>query len=207
MPLVVSPSRRWPVDHVDERVMLETAVSSWARMAQLSDGSWLAAYTIFNTPTIIRVKRSYDNMRSWTRVTDVGEAGRNLDNADLTVRADGTVPLALLSDIPGSFHINVYQSGDAGNSFQFLSQVDWDRGETWRGLYEPYLYVQPDGSILCFYSNETHQAETPAYSQTLSEKVSQGTADRLGDLKYWRSRRPAGRAPEKGISCGSPEPF
>ena len=46
--------------------MLETEVSSWARMAQLSDGSWLAAYTIFETPTIIRVKRSFDWQKQTT---------------------------------------------------------------------------------------------------------------------------------------------
>src|SRR5690349_23824907 len=62
-------------------VVLESEVSTWARMVQLPDGSWLAAYTIFKNPTIIRVKRSIDRMRTWTRVTEVAEDGRNLDNA------------------------------------------------------------------------------------------------------------------------------
>ena len=152
-------------------VMLETAVSTWARMVQLPDGSWLAAYTIFDNPTVIRLKRSYDAMRTWTFVSEVAENGRNLDNANLCLGPNGTVLLALLSDIPGSFYIEVYQSSDSGSSFQYLSQVDWDHGGL-GGLYEPFLYFQPDGSLLCFYSNEIHQNETPAYNQTLSEKVS-----------------------------------
>jgi hypothetical protein len=179
-------------------VVLESAFSSWTRMAQLPDGSWLAAYTYTAPLPFIRVQRSYDNMRTWSWVTDVTEAGRNLDNANLCLRSDGTVLLALLSDIPGSFHINVYSSTDSGNSFQFLSQVDWDHGGL-GGLYEPFLYFQPDGSLLCFYSSEIHQNETPAYAQTLSEKVSLDGGQTWGPEILAVAQTGGGRAGEGNI--------
>ena len=140
-------------------------------MVQLRDGSWLAAYMITTTPNRIRVKRSFDRMRTWQTVTEIGEDGRDLDNPTLCLRPDGTVLLAMRSVITGqSYYIETYLSADSGNSFQYQSQVDWDHHAG--GVYEPYLYVLPNNSILCFYTSETHQYDTPAYSQTLSEKVS-----------------------------------
>jgi hypothetical protein len=78
-----------------------------------------------------------------------------------------------------SYNIETYQSVDNGNSFQYQSLVDWDHRSG--GVYEPYLYVLPDGGIACFYTNETHQFETPSYSQTLSEKVSHDGGVSWGD--------------------------
>lgn len=159
-----------PVTWTTQAVVLESDASSWTRMVQLKDGSWLAAYTIITTPTRIRIKRSTDSMRTWQFVTEIGEAGRDLDNPTLCLRTDGTVLLAIRSVITGqSYHIETYQSADA-SSFQYQSQVDFDHLNG--GVYEPYLYVLPDGRILCFYTSEIHQHETPSYSQILAEKVS-----------------------------------
>src|SRR5690242_11894159 len=69
-----------PVTWTTKPVVLESEVASWARMSQLSDGSWLAAYTVFTKPSRIRVKRSTDNMRTWQFVTEIVESGRDLDN-------------------------------------------------------------------------------------------------------------------------------
>ena len=163
------PLIAWTTD----AVILDPGFSSWARMVQLADGSWLAAYTLTANPTVIRVKRSFDSMRTWTWITDVSETNRNLDNANLGMRADGVILLAVrsISSITnGSYYIEIYESMDSGNSFQYLSQVDWDHGTG--GVFEPFLWVQPDGEIFCFYASETHRLETPAYAQTLSEKVS-----------------------------------
>jgi hypothetical protein len=160
-----------PVTWTTQPVIIDTDPSSWTRMVQLGDGSWLAAYTIITSPTEIRVKRSFDKMRTWQFVTVIAEDERDLDNPTLCVRADGTVLLAMRSVINGhSYYIETYQSIDSGNSFQYQSQVDWDHMVG--GVYEPYLYVMPNGQILCFYTSETHQLQTPSYSQTLSEKVS-----------------------------------
>jgi hypothetical protein len=152
-------------------VVLEPAPSSWARMAKLADGSWLAAYMIGTTPNNIRVKRSFDNMRTWQIVSEISEPGRDLDNAALCVLPDGVIELAIRSVIPGkSYLIETYRSLDSGNSFEYQSQVDWDHGIA--GVFEPYLHVLPDGSLACFYTNETHVSETPSSSQVLSERVS-----------------------------------
>ena len=152
-------------------VTLEDAPSSWGRMAQLSDGSWLAAYMIATSPNHIRIKRSFDRMRTWQFISEIDEPGRDLDNPSLCVLPDGTVELALRSVITGkSYWIETYRSVDAGNSFEYQSQVDWDHQIA--GVFEPYLHVLPDGSLACFYTNETHVKETPSYNQVLSEKVS-----------------------------------
>jgi hypothetical protein len=152
-------------------VLLETDASSWARMAQLPDGSWLAAYMYATTPNRIRLKRSFDRMRTWQFVSDLTEDGRDLDNPSLALMPDGTLELAIRSVIPGSsYFIETYRSLDWGNSFEYQSQVDWDHHVM--GVFEPYLYVLPDGSLACFYTNDSHEKDTPPYSQTLSEKVS-----------------------------------
>jgi hypothetical protein len=64
----------------------------------------------------------------------------------------------------------LYESLDLGASFQYLSLVEWDHDVG--GVYEPFLYLQPDGSILCFYASEIHSLDASPYEQTLSEKVS-----------------------------------
>lgn len=143
-------------------------------MVYLRDGSWLAAYTIGPSPTTgLRVKRSFDDMRTWTWISEVWEGGRNLDNALLYQRPDGVVLLAMRSVITGSsYRINVYQSGDSGNSWQFLSTVDSNEGGKPGGLWEPFLLALPDGRVACLYANETHSTDQPAYSQIISERIS-----------------------------------
>lgn len=155
----------------EQTVVLEPDASSWTRMAKLSDGSWLAAYMYATTPNRIRVKRSYDNMRTWQFVTEIVEPGRDLDNPTFCILPTGAIELAIRSVITAqSYYIETYVSNDMGNTFQYQSQVDWDHGIP--GVYEPYLYVLPNGSLACFYTTNAHASENPSYSQTLSEKVS-----------------------------------
>jgi hypothetical protein len=140
-------------------------------MVKLTDGSWLAAYMIATTPNNIRIRRSFDNMRSWQTVSEISEPGRDLDNPSLCLMPDGAIELAIRSVIPGqSYLIETYRSTDEGVTFTYQSQVDWDKGIA--GVFEPYLHILPDGSLACFYTNETHLQETPSYSQVLSEKIS-----------------------------------
>jgi hypothetical protein len=186
-------SAQQPVTWSVQSVVLESGPSSWTRMVELPDGSWLAAYMYATTPNRIRVKRSFDHMRTWQFVSEVTEDGRDLDNPTFCVRPDGTVLLAMRSVIVGqSYIINAYQSADNGNSFQFLSQVDWD--EHLAGIYEPYLYVLPDGSIACFYTNEKHRFETPSYSQILSERISHDNGKTWGP-EIWAISQPGAARP------------
>ena len=152
-------------------VVLDDGPSSWPTLLQLADGSWLAAYAVFPNPTYIRVKRSFDSMRTWQQVSEIHEDGRDLDNPRLFMRADGVPLITFRSVITGqSYEIEVYQTLDSGNSFQYLSQVDWD--EHLGGLYEPSLATLPDGSIAAFYTSEKHQHDHPSYSQIISERIS-----------------------------------
>ncbi|HVW84453.1 MAG TPA: sialidase family protein [Bryobacteraceae bacterium] len=179
-------------------VVLEDGPSSWTRMVQLPDGSWLAAYMYATTPNRIRVKRSFDAMRTWQWVSEIVEAGRDLDNPALCIRSDGTVLLAFRSVIVGqSYRIETYTSGDSGNSFQYQSLVDWD--EHLGGVYEPYLYVLPDGSIACFYTSEKHRFDTPPYSQILSERVSRDGGQTWGPEIWAISQAGAARPGEANI--------
>jgi hypothetical protein len=165
------PASAQPITWTQQAVVLESDFSSWARMVQLPDGSWLAAYMITTTPNRIRIKRSFDAMRTWKFMTEIGEDGRDLDNPTLAIRADGTVLIALRSVITGqSYWIETYTSADNGATFQYQSQVEWDHHLG--GVYEPYLYVLPNGTVLCFYTSEVHRFDNPPYSQILGEKVS-----------------------------------
>jgi len=193
MMICISGLAQQPLTWTTQSVVLESDFSSWGRMAQLTDGSWLAAYMITTTPNRIRVKRSFDRMRTWQWIAEIGEDGRDLDNPSLALRPDGTVLLAIRSVIVGqSYRIETYQSGDSGNSFQYQSQVDWD--EHLAGVYEPYLYILPDGSIACFYTNEKHQVETPSYSQILSERISRDGGSTWGP-EIWAVAQPGSARP------------
>lgn len=182
----------------EDTVVLDSNPASWSRMAQLGDGSWLAAYMFATTPNRIRVQRSFDSMRTWQFMTDVVEDGRDLDNPELLVMPNGIIELAIRSVIAGqSYWIETYQSMDNGNSFQYQSQVDWDHHVA--GVFEPYLYVLPNGSLACFYTNDTHEDDTPSYSQTLSEKVSTDGGFTWGPEIYAIAQPGAARPGEANI--------
>jgi hypothetical protein len=169
-----------------ESVQIESAASSWTRMVQLKDGSWLAAYMVAPSPSAVRVKRSFDSMRTWVWMSEVRESGRDLDNANLYQRPDGVILLAMRSVVNGrSYRISVYQSVDDGNSWQFLSTVDSNETASKPvGLWEPFLIGLPDRRIACFYANETHSADKAAYSQILSERIStDGEPHKGGDIR------------------------
>ncbi len=159
-----------------EAVVLEDEGSSWTRMVHLKDGSWLAAYAVGRSPTRLRVKRSFDRMRTWQFLGETSEPGRDVDNANLYQRPDGIVLLAMRSQVPGqSYRIQVYASVDNGNSFTYLSTADTSEntgGSQTRGVYEPFLWELADGRTAIFYANEKHSVEKPAYSQAISERIS-----------------------------------
>lgn len=193
IPSAAQQSVTQAVTWTTQSVVLESDFSTWARMVQLRDGSWLAAYTVTDSPQRIRLKRSFDSMRTWQFVSEVSEQGRILDNPSLALRPDGTVLLGIRSEITGqSYWIETYTSQDNGNTFRYQSQVDWDHHQG--GVYEPYLYVLPDGSIACFYTSEVHKFETPAYSQILSEKVSTDGGETWGP-EIWAISQPGEARP------------
>jgi hypothetical protein len=177
--MVSRAQQQQPITWTTQPVIMDGGPDSWVRMVQLPDGSWLAAYAVEISATYIVLQRSYDSMRTWQQVSRVAEAGRDLDNPMLALAPDGTVIMAVRSEAgASSFYIETYQSSDDGNSFQFQSQVVSD--QTLAGVYEPFLYFLPNGTLACFYANEEHALETPSYSQTVSEQVSQDGGNTWG---------------------------
>lgn len=152
--------------------------ASWARLARLKTGDWLAAYAVFgdSTDSRIRVKRSSDNMRSWTFLTEFGESGRQLDNANLVQLSNGDVLLAVRSLVDKkSYRVQIYKSVDNGRDFKFLSVIDANEtanGADNVGVWEPFLLELSPNKVAAFYANEKHSKAVPAFSQIISEKIS-----------------------------------
>lgn len=163
----------------NETAALETeSPASWARMAHLKNGDWLAAYAIFgnSSESRIRVKKSSDSMRSWALLTEFGEDGRQLDNANLLLTSNGNVLLAVRSLIDKkSYRVQVYKSLDNGKTFNILSIIDANEtpnGAANVGLWEPFLIEFEPNKIAVFYASEKYSKAVPPFSQIIAEKVS-----------------------------------
>ncbi len=152
--------------------------AGWGRMTRLANGDWLAVYTLFPSgqPTILEIARSTDNARTWSPVTTVAEAGRNVDNGYLFQLPNGTVLLTMRSIVNGSsYRLTVHQSTNNGASFSYLSLIDANEspgGLTNRGLWEPVFNLLPDGSLSVLYANEKYAGSSPSYNQVISQKIS-----------------------------------
>ena len=74
----------------DRIVLLETEQpASWARLVKLENGEWLAAGAVFGVSNVTKIRVK---MYSWTFVTESGEDGRKIDNADLVQLSNGEIP-------------------------------------------------------------------------------------------------------------------
>jgi hypothetical protein len=152
--------------------------AGWGRMTRLSNGDWLAVYTLFPSgqPTILEIARSTDNARTWSPVTTVAEAGRNVDNGFLFQLPNGTVLLTMRSIINAqSYRLTVHQSTNNGNNWSYLSLIDANEnpgGLTNRGLWEPVFNLLPNGSLSVLYANEKYAGGSPVYAQVISQKIS-----------------------------------
>src|SRR5579863_2099509 len=68
----------------DTTITVEPSDSgAYMHLVHLQDGSWLSAASAgygSGGNTYINVRRSTDDLRTWTFLTSISEAGRNLDN-------------------------------------------------------------------------------------------------------------------------------
>lgn len=155
---------------------VELGKGFWMRLACLGDEHWLGVITRFpdhKAPSWLEIMESTNACQNWTRVAEVKESGRHLDNGNLLVMPDGAVLLTCRSLIDGeSFRLPVFRSTDRGHTWSALSNIDSNEGAPGtlfaKGLWEPHLFFLPDGRVAVVYSNEKHAG----YSQILSEKVS-----------------------------------
>lgn len=154
-------------------------------MIPLGGADWLCVDNLYPKPNAIwQVEISHDNARTWTPITTVAEPGRNLDNGEIIQLPNKTLLLTgrsvVMSQTPGaaeSYHLPVYQSVDGGRTWTFLSQVaanevTYTPGAPSQGLWEPHFFFTEAGVLACAYADETRSAQSPAYSQIVSEKVS-----------------------------------
>jgi hypothetical protein len=151
------------------------AAGAWGRMAQLKGGDWLCVLTHFPRPAPSRLQlyRATQARWDWARVAVVEESGRKFDNGNLLVLPDGTVLLTGRSLIDDqSYQLPVYRSSDEGRAWKRIGNVDSNEGPRGKlrakGLWEPHLFLLPDGRVSVIYSNEKHAG----YSQVLSQRVS-----------------------------------
>ncbi len=171
-------------------------------MIQLTNGHWLCVSTIFpsGTNTYLAIYRSTNDCRNWSRISQVIEAGRTLDNGELVALPNGNVLLTMRSLITGlSYRLPVYRSTDNGQSWNYLSNIDASEGAGTLGLWEPDFWVLDDGRLVVTYSNERHQTDSPAYSQIISARVSVNNGVTWGS-EIWAVAQPGGGSLRPGMS-------
>ncbi len=162
------------------------ANAGWGRMISLKSDGWMNVDTLYpHGGSVLQIQTSADGARTWTPLSTVAEAGRNLDNGELIQLPGGHLLLTGRSVVSShgpngvqSYHLPVYRSGDGGKTWAFLSQIDtsepgaYQPGRPSLGLWEPHFFLLPGDALACAYADETRARDHPAYSQIVSERVS-----------------------------------
>ncbi|MBV4359951.1 sialidase/neuraminidase family protein [Pinibacter aurantiacus] len=162
--------------------------SQYARLLKLTNGTWLAAYTVSRNNGYARdstggleleVSKSNDNGKTWKPISVISDHGRDLDNAEMIQCKDGSLRMACRSvRWQESYLLPVYKSKDNGVSWTRVSIIDQNEGRPGelgkpdKGVYEPHMYFLDNGKLSVMYANEIHVTANPSYSQIISQKIS-----------------------------------
>jgi len=162
--------------------------SQYARMLELSNGTWLAGYTISKNSGYskepkggleLQISSSTDHGRHWKNIAVISDPGRDLDNTQIIELKDSSILLACRTvRWQESYILPLYKSSDQGKSWKRISIIDSVSGKPGslghpdKGIYEPHLYILDDGRLAVMYANEKHVIENPSYSQIISQKIS-----------------------------------
>lgn len=206
-----SDNRSGSADHVNSRA---TFGSQYCRMLELSNGTWLAAYTVSRNKGYqkdpkggyeLEIVESKDNGRNWKTIGLISDKGRDLDNAQLIELPDKTVLLACRSvRWQESYQLPVYRSTDKGKSWTKISTIDANEGKPGelgnpdKGVYEPHFSLLEDGRLAVMYANEKHVTGTPSYSQIISQKISADGGKTWGK-EIWVAYEPGHNASRPGM--------
>ena len=150
----------------------------WGRMIHLADTNWLSVNTRFGRGgSSLEIRITTNAFHSWTKLSEIAETGRLLDNGELIQLPGGEILLTGRSLIEGqSYRLPVYRSADGGRSWTAISNIDANEGRPGslreRGLWEPKFFPLPDGRLAVAYANEKHASDKPAFSQICSERIS-----------------------------------
>ena len=153
------------------------------------NGTLLATFEryTYDTP-VFTIFKSTDNGLNWTEFSNVEDTKNGWGMryqpqlfevpqqvADLE---EGTI-LCAGSSIPDDMSITelqLYKSTDKGETWSYMSSIvkggkahtDHNDGE--RPVWEPYLYLDKNGDLVCYYSDERFMGD--GYNQLLSHQVS-----------------------------------
>jgi hypothetical protein len=193
--------------------------SQYGRMTRLADGSWLIVYTIYDNNgyvygdahglewqgNALQVARSTDGCRSWSVIATLRGDNRDLDNGEIIQLPNGELRMAFRSvRWQQSYRICIWRSVDGGITWRSLSQADANEGfpgslgNPDKGVYEPDFCLLDDGTLALFYSSEKHVTENPAYSQIVSEKISNDGGRTWGN-EIWVAWDPNASAERPGM--------
>lgn len=154
------------------------ARGGWGRMIHLADANWLCVNTRFGRGgSSLEIRITTNAFLSWTKLAEVAEPGRLLDNGELIQLPGGEILLTGRSLIEGqSYRLPVYRSMDGGKSWTAFSNIDSNEGPPrslkQRGLWEPKFFPLPDGRLAVAFANEKHASDKPAFNQVCSERIS-----------------------------------
>jgi hypothetical protein len=181
------------------------ADAAWTRLLKLQNGDWLAVYSVYagSLPNRLEIARSVDDGRTWAPISTVLDPGRKVDNGLLFQLPNGDVLLTGRSLIDGqSYRLPVWRSRNDGLTWTSspLSIVDANEnpgGRGDRGLWEPFLFLLPDGRLSVLYADET----VPGHSQVISQRVSPDGGMTWGPKTFAvRSTDPSARPGMPGIA-------
>ena len=171
--------------------------SQYARLLQLSNGTWLVGYTIARNNGYSKMKggglelqfsSSDDRGQHWQAISTISESGRDLDNTEMIQLLDKSVLLACRSvRWQESYILPVYRSVNFGQTWARIGVIDSTAGAPGtlghpdKGIYEPHFYLLDDATVSVMYANEKHVAEGPSYSQIVSQRISNDNGRSWGD--------------------------
>ncbi len=152
----------------------------WIRVLRLGEDRWLSVRTelVKDAPSRLVIARSSDRCRTWIDLTAVTQPDRNLDNGLLFQAPGGPLLLTCRSVAVdrSSGRLLVFRGVRDGKSWSPHGVIDASevapREIFGRGLWEPWLYTLPDGTLAVAYANEKHSRDNPPFSQVCSIRVS-----------------------------------
>lgn len=142
------------------RVVVDSSGGTYPRLAKLNNGNWLIAYdttssNIHHRIQVIQI--SNDQGKHWgTPIVVAKSMTANIANGQVVQLKDGTL-LCAYRVIGQTKEIEISRSSDDGKTWSYLSTV----ASAPQGVWEPFLYLNSDGQLQCFFSSEAFNQEYP----------------------------------------------